>query len=237
MKFALSTAISDYKKRKADGIQLLGSDKKGGAFEIEADRVLVAVGRVSALLQNSGEIGVALVNGRIAVDDKFQTSVRCIYAIGDSIAGPMLAHKAEDDGIACMEFLAGGVGHIDYRIVPSVVYTNPEAAMVGLTEEQLKKTGTAYEKGSFPFRANGRALASGETDGFVKLLTDADTDRILGAHILGSQASALIAEVVSVMAMEGSSEDLARTIHAHPTLPEAIREAALAAGTGAIHSA
>ncbi|MAG13835.1 MAG: dihydrolipoyl dehydrogenase [Spirochaetales bacterium] len=234
--FALSTTISNLKKEES-GVRLHGRDKKGDPFELFAQRVLVAVGRVPALINNLENIGVVVDGGRIAVDESFQTSLKGVYAIGDCIAGPMLAHKAGDDAIACMEILAGGHGHVDYGVVPSVVYTQPEAAMVGKTEEQLKGAGAAYENGSFPFRANGRALASGETEGFVKLLTDADSDRILGAHILGQHAASLIAEVVSVMAIDGSAEDLARTSHAHPTLPEAIREAALAVGTGSIHSA
>ena len=236
IEFALSTTITGYESSE-NGVRLLGKDKKNADFDITVDRVLVAVGRVAALHEGLETLGIAIKDGRIAVDGTFQTTVPGIYAIGDCIAGPMLAHKAEEDGIACMELLAGKPGHVDYSLVPSVVYTAPEAASVGKTEEQLKREGVAYEKGSFPFRANGRALAAGETDGFVKILADADSDRILGAHLLGAHASSLIAEIVTSMSFAASAEDLARTIHAHPTLSEAVREAALAAGEGAIHTA
>jgi dihydrolipoamide dehydrogenase len=147
----------------------------------------------------------------------------------------MLAHKAEEDGTACVECIAGKPGHVDYSIIPNVVYTHPEAASVGRSEEELKNSKVRYRKGSFPFTANGRALASGETDGFVKILTDAETDTILGAHILSTQASTLISEIVSAMAFKGSAEDIGRTVHAHPSFSEAVKEAALAAGEGAIH--
>jgi dihydrolipoamide dehydrogenase len=171
----------------------------------------------------------------VRVDERYQTSVPGIYAIGDLIAGPMLAHKAEEEGIACMELLAGKAGHVNYAAIPSVIYTWPEAASVGLTEEQVKETGKPYRVGKFPFLANGRARCMGETEGLVKIIADTDTDRVLGIHIFGPRASDLIAEAVAVMEFGGSAEDIARTCHAHPTLSEAVREAALAVGQRAIH--
>jgi dihydrolipoamide dehydrogenase len=173
--------------------------------------------------------------GRIEVDQRFATSVPGIYAIGDVIAGPMLAHKAEEEGIACVETIATGHGHVDYGTIPGVCYTNPEIATVGLTEDQLKEQKVPYKKGSFPFRANGRAQSLGQVEGRVKILAHEKTDRILGVHILGPRAGDLIAEAVAAMSFGASSEDLARTCHAHPTLPEAVREAALAVDGRAIH--
>ena len=211
---------------------------KGGAAEtIEADVVLVAIGRVP-YTEGLGlkEIGVALdERGRIKTDTHFATSVKGVYAIGDVIAGPMLAHKAEDEGVAVAEMLAGQAGHVNYDVIPNVVYTFPEIASVGKTEEELKAAGVAYNAGKFPFTANGRAKANQQTDGFVKILADAKTDRVLGVHIVGADAGNMIAEAAVAMEFGASSEDIARTCHAHPTLPEAVKEAALAVGKRAIH--
>jgi dihydrolipoamide dehydrogenase len=208
-----------------------------GDAPIQCDRVLMSVGRVA----NTAWLGVDTVGirtdkkGRIEVDPHFATSVPGIYAIGDVIAGPMLAHKAEEEGVACVEQIATGHGHVDYNTIPGVCYTNPEIGSVGLTEEQLKEQGIPFRKGSFPFRANGRAQSLGQLDGRVKILAHEQTDRILGVHILGPRAGELIAEAVAAMAFGASSEDLARICHAHPTLPEAVKEAALAVDGRAIH--
>jgi dihydrolipoamide dehydrogenase len=211
---------------------------KGGASEvIEADVVLVAIGRVP-FTDGLGleEAGVAKDNrGRVVTDAHFATNVKGIYAIGDVIAGPMLAHKAEDEGMAVAEILAGQAGHVNYDVIPAVVYTFPEIASVGKSEEELKEQGTAYNAGKFPFTANGRAKANQRTDGFVKILADAKTDRVLGVHIVGSDAGNMIAEAAVAMEFGASSEDIARTCHAHPTLPEAVKEAALAVAKRAIH--
>jgi dihydrolipoamide dehydrogenase len=182
------------------------------------------------------EAGVKLDDrGRIEVDAHFATSVPGIWAIGDVIKGPMLAHKAEDEGVAVAEILAGQAGHVNYDAIPAVVYTMPEIASVGKTEEELKAAGIAYNVGKFPFTANGRAKANQQTDGFVKILADAKTDRVLGVHIIGSDAGNMIAEAVIAMEFGASAEDIARTCHAHPTLPEAVKEAALAVDKRAIH--
>ncbi len=206
---------------------------------LSAQKVLVAVGR-RAYFDQLGieEYGVKLdgERRRVAVDEHYRTSVTGVYAIGDLIHGPMLAHKAEDEGIASVERMAGIAGHVNYDTIPGVVYTHPEAASVGMTEAQLKEAGTEYRKGTFNFAANGRALALGESGGFVKILADAATDRVLGAHVVGPWASDLIAELTTVMEFAGSAEDVARIVHAHPTLPEAVREAALAVDRRAIHS-
>jgi dihydrolipoamide dehydrogenase len=175
-------------------------------------------------------------SGKVATDPHFLTNVATISAIGDLIDGPMLAHKAEDEGIAFAELLAGKAGHVDYNTIPSVIYTWPEVASVGLTEEQLKERAIDYKTGKFPFLANGRAKAMDETEGVVKILADAKTDRVLGVHIIGPRASDMIAEAVTTMEFAGSAEDVARTCHAHPTLSEAFREAALAVDKRAIHS-
>ncbi len=210
----------------------------GGAAEaLEADVVLVAVGR-KAYTDGLGldEIGVARdPRGRVVTDGHYRTNVPCIYAIGDVIVGPMLAHKAEDEGVALAEQLAGQAGHVNYDVIPGVVYTMPEVASVGKTEEELKAAGIDYRVGKFPFTANGRAKANLTTDGFVKVLADAVTDRVLGAHIVGAGAGDLIHEVAVLMEFGGSSEDLARTCHAHPTLSEAVKEAALAVDKRPIH--
>jgi dihydrolipoamide dehydrogenase len=211
---------------------------KGGAAEtIEADVVLVAIGRVP-YTEGLGldEAGVKKDNrGRVVVDAHYATSVKGIYAIGDVIAGPMLAHKAEDEGMAAAEILAGQAGHVNYDVIPGVVYTFPEIASVGKTEEELKEAGVAYNAGKFPFTANGRAKANHQTDGFVKILADAKTDRVLGVHIVGSDAGNMIAEAAVAMEFGAAAEDIARTCHAHPTLPEAVKEAALAVAKRAIH--
>ncbi|MBZ0146810.1 MAG: dihydrolipoyl dehydrogenase [Pseudorhodoplanes sp.] len=211
---------------------------KGGAAEtIETDVVLVSIGRVP-YIEGLGlkEAGVAVdERGRVAVDDHFQTNVQGIYAIGDAIRGLMLAHKAEDEGVAVAEILAGQAGHVNYDVIPNVVYTYPEIASVGKSEEELKAAGVAYNAGKFPFTANGRAKANQQTEGFVKILADAKTDRVLGVHIVCSDAGNMIAEAAIAMEFGASSEDIARTCHAHPTLPEAVKEAAMAVGKRAIH--
>jgi dihydrolipoamide dehydrogenase len=210
----------------------------GGKPErLEADVVLVAIGRVP-YTEGLGlkEAGVALDNrGRVQIDAHFSTSVKGISAIGDVVAGPMLAHKAEDEGVACAEILAGQAGHVNYDVIPGVVYTTPEVSAVGKTEEELKQAGVAYTSGKFPFTANGRSKVNQTTDGFVKILADAKTDRVLGVHIVGREAGELIHEAAVLMEFGGSAEDLARTCHAHPTRSEAIKEAALAVGKRAIH--
>jgi dihydrolipoamide dehydrogenase len=208
-----------------------------GGDDLECDRVLVATGRAPCT-DGLGleEAGVRVdEKGRIAVDDAFQTTARDIYAIGDVIPGPMLAHKAEEDGVACVERMATGYGHVDYSLIPGVVYTDPEIASVGWTEEELKEQGRDYRKGVFPFKANSRARCTDATEGFVKVLADARTDRVLGVHILGPHAGDLIAEATAAMTFGASSEDIARTCHAHPTLAEAFREAALAVDGRAIN--
>jgi dihydrolipoamide dehydrogenase len=210
----------------------------GGAAEtLEADVVLVAIGRVPYTEGLGLEaLGVKKDNrGRVVVDPHYKTNVDGIYAIGDVIAGPMLAHKGEDEGVAVAEILAGQAGHVNYDVIPNVVYTNPEIASVGKTEEELKAAGVAYQVGKFPFSANARARANLATEGFVKILADAKTDRVLGVHILGPDAETLIAEAAMAMEFGASSEDIARTCHAHPTLSEAMKEAALAVDKRAIN--
>jgi dihydrolipoyl dehydrogenase len=210
----------------------------GGAAEtVEADVVLVAIGRVPYTEGLGLEAaGVATDNrGRVSVDRHFQTNVPGIYAIGDVIAGPMLAHKAEDEGIAVAEILAGQAGHVNYDAIPNVVYTFPEIASVGKTEEELKEAGVAYTAGKFPFTANARAKVNLTPEGFVKILADAKTDRVLGLHIVGADAGNMIAEAAVAIEFGASAEDIARTSHAHPTLSEAVKEAALAVGKRAIH--
>ena len=210
----------------------------GGAAEtLEADVVLVCIGRVP-YTDGLGlkEAGVALDNrGRVQIDPHFATSLKGVYAIGDVVAGPMLAHKAEDEGVAVAEIIAGQAGHVNYDVIPGVVYTTPEVSSVGKTEEELKQAGVAYTVGKFPFTANGRSKVNQTTDGFVKILADAKTDRVLGVHIIGREAGEMIHEACVLMEFGGSAEDLARTCHAHPTRSEAIKEAALAVGKRAIH--
>jgi dihydrolipoamide dehydrogenase len=211
---------------------------KGGAAEIvDADVVLVSIGRVP-FTEGLGLENVGVERderGRVKTDVHFATNVPGIYAIGDVIAGPMLAHKAEDEGVAVAEILTGKAGHVNYEVIPNVVYTYPEIATVGKSEDELKAAGIAYNTGKFPFTANGRAKANQKTEGFVKILADAKTDRVLGVHIIGADAGNMIAEAAIAMEFGASSEDIARTCHAHPTLPEAVKEAALAVDKRAIH--
>ncbi len=237
MVFRLSTKVTRVEIANA-GCKVTMEPAAGGAAEtVEFDVVLLAIGRVPNT-QGLGlaEIGVKLDNrGRIVVDRHFATNMPGIYAIGDVIDGPMLAHKAEEEGVAVAEILAGQVGHVNYDVIPSVVYTAPEVASVGKTEEELKEAGVAYKVGKFPFTANGRAKVNRTTEGFVKILADAATDRVLGVHILGADAGTMIAEAAVLMEFGGSAEDLARICHAHPTLSEAVKEAALAAEGRPIH--
>lgn len=225
-------------KATAKGVDLTVEPAAGGKAEkLSADIVLMAVGR-KPYTDKLGldKVGVEMTErGQIKTDEFFETNVEGIYAIGDVIAGPMLAHKAEDEGVVLAEMLSGESGHIDYNCIPGVVYTWPEVANVGKTEAQLKEAGVKYNAGKFPFMANGRARAMGMTDGFVKILADAETDRVLGAHIIGAGAGDLIQEVVSVMEFEGTAEDIARTCHAHPTLTEVVKEAALAVHKRPLH--
>ena len=237
IKFLLETKVNGITVK--DGVATVdASAKDGKALTLEADKVLVAVGRKAALGGTvADELGLALdERGRVKVDEHFHTNLPGVYAIGDVIAGPMLAHKAEEEGIACVERIAGKAGHVNYDVIPGVIYTLPEVASVGLSEEQAREKGLDVSIGKFPFRANGRALASDSAEGFVKLVADAKTDRLLGAHVICPAASELIQEAVSVMEFGGSSEDLARTVHAHPTLSEAVKEAALAVEKRAIHA-
>jgi len=209
----------------------------GAPRAIEADVVLVAIGRVPYTDGLGLEtVGVQKDNrGRVIVDEHFATHAPGIYAIGDVIAGPMLAHKAEDEGVAVAEILAGQAGHVNYDVIPNVVYTEPEIASVGKTEEELKEAGVTYKTGKFPFTANGRAKVNLQTDGFVKILADARTDRVLGVHIVGTDAGNMIAEAAVAMELGAAAEDIARTCHAHPTLTEAVKEAAMAVDKRSIH--
>ena len=237
IKFRLSTKVTGA-VRGNDGVTLTVEPAKGGeAEQVKADVVLVAIGRRA----HTGELGleeagVALDDrGRVQVDAHYATNIAGIYAIGDVIAGPMLAHKAEEEGVALAERIAGQAGHVNYDVIPGVVYTWPEVASIGKTEDDLKRQGISYKVGKFPFTANGRARAMGSTDGFVKLLADTDTDRLLGAHIIGPDAGTLIAELATAMEFGASSEDVARTCHAHPSLSEAVKEAAMAVDGRALH--
>ena len=233
-----SSKVTGAKTTKS-GVELSVEPANGGDTEtLKAEIVLMAIGR-KPYADGLGlkEVGIELdERGRIKTDETFETSVEGIYAIGDVIAGPMLAHKAEDEGVVLAEMLAGQSGHINYDAIPSVVYTAPEIASVGKTEEQLKDAGIDYKVGKFPFMANGRARAMNATDGFVKILADSKTDKVLGAHIVGPEAGDLIQEVVSVMEFDGTAEDIARTCHAHPTLTEVVKEAALAVDKRALHN-
>ncbi|WP_375465036.1 dihydrolipoyl dehydrogenase [uncultured Methylobacterium sp.] len=235
--FRLSTKVTGVEVGKKGASVTVEPAAGGEAETLAADVVLVAIGRVPYTEGLGLEgVGVGLDNkGRIQTDSHYATNVTGIYAIGDVIAGPMLAHKAEDEGVAVAEILAGQSGHVNYAVIPNVVYTYPEVASVGKTEEELTKDGVRYNSGKFPFTANGRAKANGTTDGFVKVLADAQTDRVLGVHIVGADAGNLIAEVAVAMEFGASAEDIARTCHAHPTLTEAVKEAALAVGKRAIH--
>ncbi|MCC7283949.1 MAG: dihydrolipoyl dehydrogenase [Acetobacteraceae bacterium] len=237
LKFKLSTKVTAA-KAGPDGVTLTIEPAKGGAAaEVTADVVLLSIGR-RPHTEGLGlaEAGVAAdERGRVRTDARYATNVAGIWAIGDCITGPMLAHKAEEEGVAVAELIAGQHGHVNYEAIPGVVYTWPELATVGATEEELKARGTAYKVGKFPFTANGRARAMGSTDGFVKILADAETDRILGAHIIGPDAGTLIAELVLAIEFKASAEDIARTSHAHPSLNEAVKEAALAVDGRALH--
>jgi len=233
MTFLLGRRVTGAKVEKKEVVV-----ESEGAEPIRCDRLLVAVGRVP----NIDGLGLASAGiktderGRIPVDEHYATSAAGVYAIGDVIGGAMLAHKAEEEGIACVERIATGYGHVNYDAIPGIVYTHPEIASVGRTEDELQKAGVAYKKGVFLFRANGRAKALGDTEGRVKILADEKTDRILGVHILGPRAGDLIAEAAVAIEFGASAEDLARACHAHPTLAEAVKEAALAAGGRVIHS-
>ena len=235
MKFRVKTSA---KSARLDGDQVVVTvNENGASSELHCDVLLVAVGR-RAYVDGVGarELGVRMdEKGRILVDEHYQTSVPGIWAIGDCTPGPMLAHKAEEEGIATVETMAGQSGHVAYHCIPNVVYTWPEFASVGVTEEEAAERGLAVNIGTFPFLGNGRAKAMGEKDGQVKIIADAKTDRILGAHIVGPWASDLIAELAFAMEMGASAEDVARSVHAHPTLPEAVKEAAMAVAKRAIH--
>lgn len=237
LEFKLSSKVTSA-KNTGKSVELEIEPAAGGKAEkMSVDIVLMAVGR-KPYTDSLGleSVGVEMdERGRVKTDEFFETNVEGIYAIGDVIAGPMLAHKAEDEGVVLAEMLAGESGHIDYDLIPGVVYTWPEVANVGKTEGQLKAAGVAYNIGKFPFMANGRARAMNMTDGFVKILADAKTDRILGAHIIGPNAGDLIQEVVNVMEFQGTAEDIARTCHAHPTLTEVVKEAALAVHKRPLH--
>jgi len=237
LEFRLSTKVTAAKVTKKS-VTVTVSNDKGETDELRCDRVLVAVGR----RPNSGgsgleKVGVELeAGGRVKIDEHFRTNVPGIYAIGDLVRGPMLAHKAEEEGIALAELLAGKPGHVNYDAIPNVIYTEPELAMVGRTEAELKEAGIAFNTGRFMFRPNGRAKSLGLLDGMVKILADKETDRILGVHMVGPRVSELIAEAVIAVEFRASAEDIALTSHAHPTLSEVVREAALAVGKRAIHS-
>ncbi|HWE72263.1 MAG TPA: dihydrolipoyl dehydrogenase [Stellaceae bacterium] len=235
--FKLGTKVTGAKKAKDGWTLSLEAAAGGKAEELPCDVVLVSVGR-RPFTDNLGldAVGVKLDNrGRITVDPHFATNVAGIYAIGDVIAGPMLAHKASEEGVVLVEALAGQKPHIDYDAIPAVIYTHPEVGSVGKTEEELKAAGVAYRVGKFPFTANARARANADTEGFVKIIADQKTDRVLGVHIIGADAGTMIAEAALAIEFGATAEDIARTVHAHPTLNEAVKEAALAVGPGAIH--
>ena len=234
--FQLGSKVTKVETGKKGATVTVEPAAGGEAKTLNADIVLVAIGRrpnTDGL--GLDKAGVATERGRVVIDDHFKTNVAGIYAIGDVVRGPMLAHKAEDEGVAVAEIIAGKHGHVNYDAIPGIVYTAPEVAAIGKTEEELKAAGVAYKVGKFPFTANGRARAMRHTEGFVKVLADATTDRVLGCHIIGPHAGDLIAEVTVLMEFGGSSEDLARTCHAHPTLAEAVKEAAMAVEKRQIH--
>ena len=235
--FHLQSKVNSIKKNNK-GTAVSTTNKDGKKINFECDVVLVSVGRKPNTKNlNLDAIGIALDDKkRVKVDKNFQTNVKNIYAIGDVIAGPMLAHKAEEEGIAIAELIAGQSGHVNYDIIPGVVYTSPEVAFIGKTEEQLKELKQKYKVGKFPFMANSRAKAINETDGFVKILAEEKTDKVLGVHIIGSHAGEMIAQIAIAMEFGASSEDIARTCHAHPTFSEAIKEAALSVDKRPIHS-
>ncbi|MCV2877006.1 dihydrolipoyl dehydrogenase [Rhodobacteraceae bacterium XHP0102] len=238
LKFTLGAAVQGVETTKTKATVSYKLKKDDSAHQVEADVILVATGR-KPYTEGLGldALGVEMTErGQIKTDGHWQTNIKGVYAIGDCIAGPMLAHKAEDEGMAVAEVVAGKHGHVNYGVIPGVVYTNPEVASVGATEEMLKQDGRAYKVGKFSFMGNGRAKANFMGDGFVKILADKETDRILGAHIIGPAAGDLIHEVCVAMEFGASAQDLALTCHAHPTFSEAVREAALACGDGAIHA-
>tara|TARA_B100000686_G_scaffold351289_1_gene449588 strand:+ start:1396 stop:2802 length:1407 start_codon:yes stop_codon:yes gene_type:complete len=235
--FKLNTKVTKINISKNKAIVEFINNKSSQKEKIECDKVLVAVGRKSNISENISKLGIKLNNqNKIQVDEKFRTSIKNIYAIGDVIAkGPMLAHKAEDEGIAVAEIIAGQAGHVNYDVIPAVIYTSPEVATVGKTEEQLKKENVKYKIGKFPFLANSRAKVNNETEGFVKIITDEKTDRVLGVSIISAVAGTMIAELAIAMEFGASAEDIARTCHAHPTHSEAIKEAAMAVDKRPIH--
>ena len=237
LSFHLNTAVKSAKVTKTGVSLVLADAKSGEKNEMKCDIALVSVGR-KPNTDGLGleELGVAVTErGQIIVDEDFETNIEGVFAVGDVIPGPMLAHKAEEDSVAAVEIMAGQAGHVDYDLVPGIVYTAPEIATLGATEEALKESATDYKKGIFPFLANSRAKATGHTDGFVKILADSKTDRVLGCHIIAHEAGTLIHEVATAMAFGASSEDIARTCHGHPTMNEAVKEAALAVDGRAIH--
>jgi len=237
IKFRLNSKVSSVKNQKNSVLVKFTDNKTLKEETIESDKVLVSVGRkpyTEGL--NLSKVGIKKDNkGRISVNEKLQTSINNVYAIGDVIKGPMLAHKAEEEGIAVAEILAGQAGHVNYNVIPGVVYTSPEVATVGKTEEQLKSENKTYKVGKFPFLANSRAKVNNETEGFVKILADSNTDKVLGVHIIGPHCGDMIAEMALAMEFGASAEDIARTCHAHPTHTEAIKEAALAVDKRPIH--
>ncbi len=237
LNFHLNTKVTGLKKSK--GKHVLTAEKGDKALEFEVDKVLVAVGR-KPYTEGLGLDKVAITlddKGRIPVDAHYKTSAEGIYAIGDVIPGPMLAHKAEEEAVACIERIAGQAGHVNYDVIPNVIYTEPEISSVGITEAIAKEQGIAIKTGKFNFAGNGRAIASDGTDGFVKVIADKSSDKLLGVQIIGKGASELIAAAVTHMEYGGSAEDIARTIHAHPTMSEAMKEAAMAVDGNSIHSA
>ena len=238
LKFTMGSAVKSVSVKNKTASVTYVNRKKDTEHQVDADVVLVATGR-KPFLDGLGleALGITLTEGgQIKTDSNYSTNITGVYAIGDAISGPMLAHKAEDEGMAVAEILAGQAGHVNYGVIPGVIYTHPEVASVGLTEEQLKETGNEFKVGKFSFMGNGRAKANFAGEGFVKILADAATDRILGAHIIGPMAGDLVHEICVAMEFGAAAEDLARTCHAHPTYSEAVREAALACGSGAIHS-
>lgn len=236
LEFHEKTRFKELKKKSRS--LLLVCEKAGEEIEVSCDKLLVAVGR-RAYTQDLGLDTIGLEtekNGKIQVDDHYRTTVSQVYAIGDVIDGPMLAHKAEEEGVACAELIAGKAGHVNYRAIPNVVYTWPEVASIGLTEQECKDQGIEFKIGKFPFAPNGRAKCMGETDGFVKIIADKHTDTIIGAHIVGPSASELIAELAIGVEYTASAEDIGRSVHAHPTLAEAIKEAAMGVDKKSIHA-
>jgi dihydrolipoamide dehydrogenase len=238
LKFVLGAAVQGAEATEAGATVRYKLRKDDSEHEIKADVVLVATGRKPYTAGLGLEaLGVAMEpRGQVKTDAHFRTSIPGLYAIGDAIAGPMLAHKAEDEGMAVAEIIAGKHGHVNYDVIPGVIYTTPEVANVGITEDQARAQGRAIKVGKFSFMGNGRAKAVFQGDGMVKLIADAATDRILGCHVIGPAAGDLIHEICVAMEFGASAEDLARTCHAHPTFSEAMREAALACGDGAIHA-